>query len=165
MNGYDRYHRYVKKVLRKLDLLGGLSLTGMMCVIAINVILRKLDITFGGASEYVQFLMAMCIGFSIADCAARNGHVEITMFVDKLPSIPRKFFELFSCLLTLIFVAAASYFLIIYGIGYIKSGTVGMVSKVPFYPFAWVCSLGFLLYALVAIDEILRIFLIKEEQL
>lgn len=151
------YHQFVEKLVHKLDFLGGLSLAVMMVIITVNVILRKLDITFGGASEFVQFLMAMCIGFSIADCAAKKGHVEISMLVDRLPKIPRKILELLACLITLVFVAAACYFLITYGIGYIKSGTVGMVSKVPFYPFAWVCSLGFLMYVLVVIDDIIGI--------
>ena len=147
---------------QKLDFLGGISMFLMMLVITVNVILRKLSITFGGAAEYVQFLMAACVGFSIANCAAKKGHIEISMFVDKMPKVLRIFFEVLVNLITLIFVAATSYFLVIYGIGYLKSGTVGMISRVPLYPFTWIASLGFIMYGFVTIDKIIHIITGRE---
>ena len=153
----EKYHKLVVLLTRRLDFLGGISIALMMLIITVNVILRKLSITFGGASEYVQFLMAACVGFSIANCAVQKGHIEISIFVDHMPKVPRVFFEILINLITMIFVAAASYFLVLYGIDYIRTGTVGMISRMPYYPFAWVSSLGFLVYCFVAIDNILHI--------
>ena len=158
----EKYHKLVLQMIQKLDFLGGISLMLMMFVITVNVILRKLNITFGGASEYVQFLMAACVGFSIANCAAKKGHIEISMLVDNMPKNPRIFFEVLVNLITLVFVAAASYFLITYGIGYLKAGTVGMISRMPYYPFTWIASLGFIMYCFVVIDNIIHVITGKE---
>ena len=147
---------------RKLDFLGGMSLALMMIIITLNVILRKLDISFGGASEYVQFLLAACIGLSIANCAAKRGHIEISMFVDKMSRGKRIFFEILANAITLAFLAASSYFLVLYGIGYIKAGTVGMISRVPLYPFTWIVALGFAIYCFVAVDYVLHVIKGKE---
>jgi len=158
----EKYHRLVQNVTHKLDFLGGMSLALMMVIITVNVILRKLNITFGGAAEYVQFLLAMCIGLSVANCAAKKGHIEISMFVDKMSKGKRIFFEIFTNLITLIFLAASSYFLITYGVGYIRAGTVGMISRVPLYPFTWIVSLGFIMYCFVVVDYAIHIIAGKE---
>lgn len=152
----QKYHEFVLNATRKLDFWGGISLALMMIIITANVILRKLGITFGQASEYVQFLMAMCVGLGVAHCAVCKGHIEISMFVDRMPEIPRRVVEVFVNLVTMIFVAAASYFLADYGVGYIRAGTIGMISHMPLYPFVWITSLGFFMYCFVAVDNILR---------
>jgi TRAP-type C4-dicarboxylate transport system permease small subunit len=152
----QKYHEFVLNMTRKLDFWSGISLALMMIIITVNVILRKLDITFGQAPEYVQFLMAMCVGLGVAHCAVCKGHIEISMFVDKMPERLRRFFEVLVNAAILIFVASASYFLADYGVGYIKAGTVGMISRMPLYPFVWITSLGFFMYCFVAIDNIIQ---------
>lgn len=154
----EKFNKIVCKIAQIADYVGGVAMVLMVVIITANVILRKMGLPLNGAAEYVQFLLATCVGLSIGNCAAKGAHVEISVLVDRLPKVPKLVIELLMGLVTLIFVAAIAYYLYGYGMGYVVSGQVGMISRMPYYPFIWAVGVGFVIYTLVVINQILQLF-------
>ena len=153
----NAYNKLVARICASLDFIGGFALTAMFALIALNVILRAIGHPIVSTHEWIQFLMVSAVGLTIANCALHNGHVSIGMFVDKLPSRCRTALAIVINIFILGFTLLSSWRMLQHGLGFIASRQVGMVSRVPFYPFSFVVSLGFFIYALVVVNNILQV--------
>ena len=151
------YNRLVVRICTSLDFMGGLALTAMFMLIAAHVVLRMVGRPIIVTHELVQLLMVSSVGLTIANCALRDAHPSLGMLVNRMPPSLRTVIAIAVNILVLGFTLVASWRMLQHGLGFIASRHVGMVSQIPFYPFAFILSLGFLIYAMVAVNNILQI--------
>ena len=70
---------------RMLNVLSGIALVLMMLLVFVNVALRAVWKPILGTYEFTGFLASITITFALAHCAAKKGHIAITIFADMLP--------------------------------------------------------------------------------
>ena len=155
MNGFKKL---VTWVCDAMDSIGGFAMAAIMILITGNVLLRMTGNPINGTVEWVQFLQATSIGLTIAFCGLQGEHITINLFVDKLPRKARFVIDIFVNILILVFVLLTAWVMVGSGVSMRDSGHVGMVTRIPFYPFIYIIAFGFLIYAFVAINNIIQAF-------
>ena len=81
-----RFKRGVETLSRLLDVLAAIAVVLTMSVVVLNIILRSVfKHPLTGIMDYVMILTALTIALALANCAIRNGHIAIDLFIDKLP--------------------------------------------------------------------------------
>ena len=156
MKVIDSLEKTVYKISDKFDMVSGVALVAMMGLISINVILRAVWRPMLGTYEITALLAAVTIALAIANCAAKKGHIALTLFVDKLPRRIRAVVTFF------ISILGTGLFLVLaweetkYGLHMRNIGEVGLTTELPFYPFIFLVAFGFLMIALVLFVDILK---------
>ena len=153
-----KFNKWVTNVCVALDSIGGIVLAAIMALITVNVLLRMTGNPITGTIEWAQFLLSASVGLTIALCGLRGDHIAVNILVDKLPPKGRRVMDILINIIVLVFAVLVAWVLYGHAESMIKSGLVGMVTRVPFYPFVFLISFGFLLYAFVALNNILQIF-------
>ena len=81
------FERVVYRFSRVLNVLSGIALVLMMALVFVNVAFRAVWNPILGAYEFTGFLAALTIALALAHCAAKKGHVAITLFADRMPKM------------------------------------------------------------------------------
>ncbi|NLG89399.1 MAG: TRAP transporter small permease subunit, partial [Clostridiaceae bacterium] len=76
----------VKKASNLMDVIAGWGIAAIMALVVVNVLLRVFfNSPILGVYEYVGYLTAGVIAFSIAYCALQNAHIAIEFIFEKIP--------------------------------------------------------------------------------
>lgn len=150
------YERFVLGFSRILNILSGIFLTALMGLVFVNVLFRAFWEPILGTYEYTGFLAALTISLALAHCAARKGHIAITLFVDPLPPRVQAVLEALVAVLGTALYAVISWQCVRYAINLSKIGEVSPATATPFYPFILVISFGLLIFALVLLKDLFK---------
>ena len=154
----DKFEQRIGKVTGFLDQIAGLALLAVMVLVVVNIILRAAGLgTILGAYEYVGFISVAVIALSLAHCAYQNGHISVDFIQDKLPEKAKLPVGLIIYLLTVIFLALASYHVYQYGVSMIQNGLVSPTTQTHFYYFVFIAALGLLALCLVFLVRLLKL--------
>lgn len=145
----ESFVRLIEKLSRNLDRAAGWALVAIMLLVVGNVILRLLGHPIEGTYELVCFLASMSIGLALAQCALEDGHLSITFLVDRLPRRLGAIILFCGYAVTVVFLAFTAWAIGRYATSMVSSGEVGMNTHIPFYPFIYLITLGFLVFCLV----------------
>lgn len=140
---------------RKLDVVAGVALVAMMALVFTNVIFRAVWLPIMGTYEVTAFLAAMTISFALANCAVEKGHIALTLFVDRLPSRARAFFDLIVSILGALLYLVLAWQVAKYALHMRRIGEVSLTMEIPFYPFILGVAFGILMLALVSLVGLL----------
>ena len=154
----DGFKKWITRICSYCDTAGGIVLAAIMALVTLNVITRLLGAPIKGTVEWVQFLLSASIGLTMAYCALEEGHIIVGLVVDKFPAKIRLIVGVFVNLIIVAFVLMVSWMLLQYGFAMRDKGQLGMVTRLPYYPFIYLTAFGFLLYAFVALNKIFQFF-------
>lgn len=142
---------------RLLDRIAGLAVVMAMLLVVSNVIMRTVfNRPILGTMEFVSMLFAVTVGFSLALCALHNGHIAIDLLVDRLNPKVKWFVDTVIHLVTIIFLGACTWGLILYARSTAASGLVAPTTQTPIYPFVYLVALGFFIFSLVQVVKLIR---------
>lgn len=141
---------FVVKLSSLMDKLAGFFLVASVLLIVVNIILRVVfKSPFLGTYELVSLFSASLIGLSLAQCAVKNGHIAVTILVDKLPKILHDLIDGVMTLISLCFWSLAAWHVINYGISLRATGVVSSTTQIPFYPVVFLIAFGLVVLCLV----------------
>ena len=147
---------FVKRVSSILDKLAGIFIFSVMLLIVINIILRTVfNKPILGTYELVGFLTAMGVGLALANCALQNGHIAVGFIMDRFPKKIRAITDIFVNTTSLIFWAAAVWYLGRYGQAMKMKGLVSPSAEIPVYPFIYLVGFGVLGLCMVLLFRLL----------
>ncbi|NLY88418.1 MAG: TRAP transporter small permease [Firmicutes bacterium] len=150
----DRFLKVVAGVSRIMDRIAGFCLTGVMVLVVANVILRRLfKSPLLGAYEYVGFLTAVVIGFSLAYCAVKDGHITVDLFFARLPRKVRVALETVTGFAVFFFLSLVAWYLMKYAKGIRINGQVSQTCEIPFHFFIYLVAGGFFVLSLTALGR------------
>lgn len=147
--------RFVSKLL---NIIAGISVTGMMLLTVADVLLRAVGRPIIGTYEIVALSLALVIGFGIPQVSLDRGHVFMDLLLGKLSEQGRKVANTSTRVLCLILFGFLGYNLFNVGARFYASGEVSATIKIPFYPFAYGVAVCCLLECCVFIFDIVRIW-------
>lgn len=150
----ERFLKVVAGVSRVMDRVAGFCLAGVVVMVVANVIARRLfNAPFLGVYEYVGFLTAVAVGFSLAYCAVKEGHIAVDLFFTRLPRKVRAVLTAVNGLLIFLFLFLVTWYLINYAKGIRINGQVSQTCEIPFHFFIYLVAGGFFMLSLAALGK------------
>ena len=137
--------------------IAGVALVGMLVVTIADVIGNKLfRQPIQGASEYLSFLAVITTAFAISFSMIEKAHVQVDVFISKLPPRWKAFFEAFIALLSLGIFVLLTWVSVRLGMQLQKSGELSMTQRIPMFPLAYALAFAFFPACLYLLLEFLR---------
>lgn len=149
----DKLNDWLNRILL---ILGGIAVLALMLLATGNVVLRIFHLPFRGTYEIVGFLGAVVIAFSLGYTQKRKDHIVVDILTERFSKRTNRFLNLFNYLVTMIFFGIVSWQIFVWGIKIWKAGELSETLKVIFYPFVLSVGLGFMVLALVLLNDLLR---------
>ncbi|HHV15534.1 MAG TPA: TRAP transporter small permease [Gelria sp.] len=145
----------IENLSRVMDRLAGLCIVLMMLLIVSNIILRAVfKQPLVGAVDYVNILIALTIGLSIAYCAVQDGHIAIGFIMDKMPAPAAAVIEIIINLIALVFWGFVTWYMIGFAQSMNANGLVASTSQIPLSPVVYVIALGLMAICLVLLSRL-----------
>ena len=139
------------------DKIAGWCMVATMALIVGNILLRSLiKQPILGTYEYVGFLTALIIGLSLAYCAVQNGHIAVTFIAEKFSPGVQYVITVIIDIISFIFLSLATWHTGKYAYSMILSGEVSPTTKMPFYPFIYLVTLGLFMLSLVILFKLIE---------
>lgn len=136
---------------------GAVALIFMVGVTFVDVICSKLFRSpLAGSYELVALAQLVAVALTGADALLSGRHVQVEMFVAKLPPRGRRVIIAFTALLGAVLFAVVAWEGFLYGWSLEVAREVTGTVKIPLYPFAHILGFSGLLLLLVLGREFLR---------
>lgn len=153
----EHLERMVAVFSKWATIVAGVALTGMLGISVVDVIGNKVfHHPIQGTSDYVSFLAVITIVFSLPYSLIEKAHVQIDLFLNKLPSRAKVLFETLVALLGLTFFVFLTWFSARYGIRLQQNKEVSMTQHIPVFPFVYAVAFACLPACLYLFLEVLR---------
>ncbi|NLC77985.1 MAG: TRAP transporter small permease [Clostridia bacterium] len=151
-----RFSSLVFSLSRFLDRIAAFCIVITMLLVVANVIMRVLfNKPILGTMEFVGFFTAVAVGLALAMCAVGKGHIAVDLLVDRLKPKARFLIDTMVYLLTVIFLGACGWGLVLYGADSAARGLVSPTTQTPVHLFIYLVALGFFTYALVQLVKLM----------
>lgn len=147
----------ISMISKVFDKIAGWCMVATMALIVGNILLRSLiKQPILGTYEYVGFLTALIIGLSLAYCAVQNGHIAVTFIAEKFSPGVQYVTAIIIDIFSFIFLSLATWHTGKYAYSMILSGEVSPTTKMPFYPFIYLVTLGLFMLSLVVLFKVIE---------
>ena len=145
----------VEKTAHKMDNMAGFCIVGVMLLVVLNIILRKIvKQPILGAYELVGYLTALAVSLALARCALDKGHIALDFILKKLPVKLRAIVNLFIHLTGLVFWSLCAWSLALYAKDLMDNGVVSTTAQIPLYPFVLLIACGLVILSMVSLVEL-----------
>ena len=146
----------VKKVSSSLDTLAALCFFSVMLLIVVNIILRTVfSQPILGTYELVGFLTALGVSLALAHCAVQEGHIAVSLFMERFPPRIQSLTAIFVNAASLMLWTATAWSLGKFGYAMKLKGLVSPSAEIPVYPFIYLVAFGLLGLCLVLLFKFL----------
>lgn len=153
----ERLERMVAVFSKWATIIAGIALTAMLFISVADVIGNKIfSHPIQGTTDYVSFLAVITIVFSLSYSLIEKAHVQVDLFLNKLPRRMRAIFETLIALLSLTLFVLLMWFSVRYGIRLQANNELSMTQHIPVFPFAYAVAFACLPACLYLFLEVLR---------
>ena len=153
----DLINDITKKLSSKLDVAGAVCFFMVMVLILASIIMRRvIGQPIMGAYEKVGLLTMAGIALGQANCAMKDGHIALTLIVDRLSPLKQLIIDIVVYIISLAFWIIITWRLFIFGITTMRSGMVSSTAMVPIYPFIFILTFSVLCLCLVLAAKLAR---------
>jgi len=140
----------VKRVSGILDKLAGLCIFSVLLLIIANIILRTVfNRPILGTYELAGFLTAIGMALALAHCAFQDGHIAVSLIMERFPKKIQSVTAFFINIASLILWAAGVWSLGKFAQTMKIRGLVSPSAEIPVYPFIYFLAFGLLGLCLV----------------
>jgi TRAP-type C4-dicarboxylate transport system permease small subunit len=151
-----RFIAGVVNIDKSLYVIAGSVLACMIILTLFDVVLRNLGHPITGSMEFIQYGGAIVFGFSIPYGTMLGAQIIVDILTEKLsPGKKRVLHVITRCIGILIFLFIA-YNFSLYGLDARRTGERTASFKIPYYPFAFALSFGFLLQSFTIFCDLLK---------
>lgn len=136
-----------------------LSAAGICVVtllITIDVVLRLLGHPILGSFEVTELILSVLVFASLAYTQREKGHIHVTMFVARLPLVPRLAVFGFMSVISTVVVAFVAYGAFSQAAKSVTTGGSTAVLEIPLYPFYLIEGIAMALFTVVLLLDTVR---------
>ncbi len=141
---------------------GGVALLALTVLATANVVLRIVRVPVSGTYEVVSFLGAVVIAGALGYTQKRKDHIVVDILSDRFPGPVKRVLDGVSYALTLFLFSVVSWQTFRYGARLMRTGELSETLKFAFYPFVFLVSAGFAVFALTLLIDLLETVWRKE---
>ena len=148
----------LKKLPEYVNYISSAALALLMLLVTLNVILRAVfKSPIMCVYDFTGFLTIIIIGFGLAYCSVKDGHIEITILTDKMPKFIGKAITASGRMISFIILSVTSYALFKLGSRYMQANELSVTTQTPLGIFAYALSFCFMFLSLTVLIKALGI--------
>ncbi len=145
-------------IARWLNWLAAFAVVAVMVIVCINVLARSIfGMPLKGTVDLVSQLGVIVIACAVAYTQVLKGHIRITLFIDKLPNLPRVIISGLIDTIGIIMFGIMSWQTFLFAKQTFDIGELSEVLKIPLTPFAAFVSLGCAALTLVLLIDLINV--------
>ena len=153
MNFFDKI---VAGLSLRISQVGQIALVAVMLLIAGNVIIRAIWRPVPGTVEMVELLGAIIVGLGVAYCQQVKSHIFVSVLVNRFSKRTQAIIDTATNFLAIIFSSLLAWRVIIYGLRMWDRGYATGHLGIPVYPFIFIVGIGFAMFVLVLVRDLLK---------
>ena len=151
------FSQTLDKIATRFSDIGMLVLLGMMFLIIVDIIMRRIfSRPFSWSYEVISEFLVVVVFLTLAFCTSQKVHVSIDALVTRFPKNVRKAFNIFAFFWGFAAFGLVTWASVGYGLGEAESGYTTGILHIPIYPFIFVLAFGCALTALVLLIHLLN---------
>ena len=145
-------------------IVGGICLVAMIALTSANILVRFFWIPIRGTYELMGFLGALVTSFALGYTQLQKGHIAVDILINSFPRRTKRILEAINGVAIMAFFSVMA--LQISKKAWIlrSTGEVTETLRIPYYPVTFGVALGCGFLAMVFLGDLIRIFVIDEEQ-
>ena len=151
-----RFMAGIVSIDRVLYIVAGVVLAFMIVLTLFDVILRNIGHPITGSMEFIQYGGSIVFGFSVPYGTLLGAQVIVDIVTQNLSPGKKKPVEIATRIVGILLFLFISYNFFMYGIDVRSTGEHTASFKIPYYPFSFALSLGFLLQSLTVLYDLVR---------
>ncbi len=149
------FEKITLKISQFFAWISGSAVIAMMLLIVINGIKRSFSTPILGTTEIVGWLAAISVSFALGYAQIHRSHVDIDILVAKFPKGFQKVLKIIIAFLSLGFFSIVGWQLFQYAFSLSANRNVSQTLGVIYYPFVILSALGFLVFVLVLLKDVI----------
>jgi TRAP-type C4-dicarboxylate transport system permease small subunit len=164
-------HRNVRTVERVSRILnrvfaaaGGAALVCLTGLAAANMLCRAVYRPVPGSYELIGFICALGVAFGMGYTQLHKGHVVVSILTERFSIGVNRVLDALNHLVGAGFFGLVSWQTLKWGVEIAKSGELSETLKIPYYPVIYGVALGFAVYALTLLLDLILVFTPAEQK-
>lgn len=153
----NRLNKVVIVISKLFNIVALIAVFAMMVMVVSNVVFRLFGSPIKATIDYIEFLAVIGTSFALAYCGVKEGHISISLFMDKLPPKLQKIIDIIINMVSAVLLFIVAWNVAIYANDKFESGDVSITTGTPQAPFIYLLSAGIALLALVVLCQLLII--------
>ena len=150
------FNRFVDFFTKFCDRIAQAAVVVMLSLIVVDVLGRKLWKPIYGSYDYVSFINAILVAFSIPYCALKRGHTHVEAVVERFPERVQGIIGGITGILGLGIFFLVTWQCIVLANDMRRAGEVSMTALFPFYPYIYGIAFGCALLCLVILADLIQ---------
>lgn len=134
--------RGVGFVSRLCDQIAQAGVFVMTVLVVISILMRKAGKPLYGVYDYVSFIGAIVVAFSLANCAVHSGHAQVGMLVERFSERVQGIIDSITGVISLIVFVLITWQCVVLANDMRSTGEVSMTSHIPFHPYIYAIAFG-----------------------
>jgi TRAP-type C4-dicarboxylate transport system permease small subunit len=156
----NKFFRTVRQISEYADKISQVAIIAMMLLIVANIIGRFFGLSIFGTYDFAGFINALLVGFALAYCAINKGHIQVELVMSHFPEKVQAIVGIIIGILNFGMIGIIAWQCFLLATDKLIGGEVSMTALVPYYPYIYAIAIGFVLFNLVVLEEIIE-FVIK----
>jgi len=141
-----------------LAFIAGIAAMCLALFICVNIVLRFFGKPISGVGEISGWLSAITMAFALGYTQIHKGHVDLDLFLSKLPKLLGNLVQGLMLFGSMIFYALLSYRLLLYANANREAGTLSETLAVIYYPYVYLVAIGFAGLVLALLTDALKLW-------
>jgi TRAP-type C4-dicarboxylate transport system permease small subunit len=150
------FYRILGSFTKFCDRIAQAAVVVMLLLIVVDVLGRKLWKPVYGSYDYVSFINAILVSFSISYCALKKGHTHVEAVVEHFSERVQGIIGGITSILGLGIFLLVTWQCIVLANDMRRAGEVSMTALVPFYPYIYGIAFGCSLLCLVIFADLIQ---------
>lgn len=150
------FERFISLFTKFCDRIAQIGVMAMLLLVFGNILGRKFWKPIFGAYDYVGFIGAVIVAFSIAYCAMKKGHIQVELLVTRFPKRIQGIIDSVIGILSLGLFCVITWQCVVYGNDMRRTGELSMTAQAPFYPYIYGIAFGCVLLCLVILFDLIK---------
>lgn len=160
-----RYNKVVNKINDRVKDLAAIVLVFITFLVVTNIIIRStIAAPIQGTYDLVVILTTVVIALSIAYCAAKDGHVAVSLLVQRFPKRVQHFIDFITGSIVIITLLLTTWYLVQHANTMRQNQEVTTTIGIPYAPFILIIAVGTGMLALVIFGKVLSLFVKEGDQ-
>jgi TRAP-type C4-dicarboxylate transport system permease small subunit len=151
-----RFIATIANIDKSLYVMAGVVLACMIILTFFDVILRNFGRPITGSMEFIQYGGSIVFGFSIPYGTMLGCQVIVDIVTGKVSPRNKRILEIVTRCIGIIIFLFVAYNFVIYGMDAKRTGERTASFKIPYYPFAFALSFGFLMQSLTIFCDLIK---------
>ena len=152
----DHFNRVIDFITKLCDRIAQAGVFVMLLILFANILGRKFWKPIYGTFDYVSFICAILVAFSIPYCALKKGHTQVELVVERFSERVQGIIGIITDILGLGTFSLVTWQCVVYAIDMKRCGELSMTTLLPFYPYVYGIAFGCALLCLVILADLIK---------